>query len=90
MPIDVEWQDELGKVLARYGGPLLTAGVIWKAKPTSVCLRFVDPYGDTTFNQLQIDLLLDELKELGAEPELIAFVEQARGQMHTYVKFIGD
>lgn len=24
------------------------------------CLRFVDPYGDTTFNNLQIPLLIEE------------------------------
>jgi hypothetical protein len=90
MAIKVEWQDERGKTLARYGGPSLTADVIWKAAPSTVCLRFIDPYGDATFNQLQMGQLLDELKELGADPELIAFVDLAIGQVHTYLKFIGD
>ena len=31
--------------------------------PKSVCLRFIDPYGDATFNQLQLPLLLRELKD---------------------------
>jgi hypothetical protein len=57
--IDIEWQDERGEVLARYEGPALT----WKAlegAPGGSCLSYIDPAGDTTFNQLQIpDLLLE-------------------------------
>jgi len=64
------------------------------------CLRFIDPYGDSVFNQGQIPVLLEELRtlrhvtldtELAAVlTELCAFVEQAVGQIHTYVRFIGD
>ena len=52
------------------------------------------------FNQGQIPVLLEELRtlrhvtldtELAAVlTELCAFVEQAVGQIHTYVRFIGD
>ena len=28
----------------------------------TVCLRFIDPYGDTIFNHLQLPLLLEELE----------------------------
>ena len=31
---------------------------------STVCLRFIDPYGYTVFNQLQIPQLIDELKAL--------------------------
>ena len=65
-----------------------------------VCLRFIDEYGDTTFNQLQIPLLLRELRgavhrctNLEARAhgaKLESLVATAEGEMHTYVKFIGD
>lgn len=66
----------------------------------TVCLRFIDEYGDTTFNQFQIPVLLEELHgavlrctnlEARAYGEkLAALVATAEGKMHTYVKFIGD
>ncbi len=66
----------------------------------TVCLRFIDQYGDTTFNQMQIPVLLEELRgavlrctnlEARAHGEkLAALVATAEGEMHTYVKFIGD
>ncbi|MEZ6141833.1 MAG: hypothetical protein R3B84_14775 [Zavarzinella sp.] len=31
---------------------------------TSYCLRFIDPWGDTTFNQLQLPFLIEELEDL--------------------------
>ena len=64
------------------------------------CLRFVDPYGDTVFNQAQITQLVLELERLLAqkqEPEVerhlravLEFVRQAVGQSHTYIRFHGD
>jgi hypothetical protein len=64
------------------------------------CLRFIDPYGNTLFNQLQIPELLSELRALDnrlTDPELrlalrglIPVVERAVDQVHTYVRFIGD
>jgi hypothetical protein len=96
MPIDVEWQDESGTVLARYDGPFLYGTDLNDAPPKSVCLRFIDPHGDTTFNQWQIEVLADELSALASQSSVDSlrsvanFIEQARGKMHTYVKFVGD
>jgi len=36
----------------------------------SVCLRFIDPHGDTSFNQLQLPVLQIELQDLLADSEL--------------------
>jgi hypothetical protein len=68
--------------------------------PRSVCLRFIDPYGDTVFNQLQVPQLIIELRALEREltdPKLrlalaglLSFVENAVDKVHTYVRFIGD
>ncbi|HEX5052840.1 MAG TPA: hypothetical protein VFZ65_13770 [Planctomycetota bacterium] len=66
----------------------------------TVCLRFLDPFGDTTFNQLQIVVLVEELQGIvSAQPEpevrdhlrrILDLAIRARGQAHTYLKFFGD
>jgi hypothetical protein len=100
MAIDVEWQDESGQVLARYEGPPLGITLYELAGQGSTCLRFIDPYGDTTFNQSQVEVLIEELRNIRQQSKdrelndlldaLLGFVAQAHGQIHTYVKFIGD
>jgi len=100
MPIDIEIQDERGGTIARYDGPFIGLGFVELASQESTCFRFIDPWGDTTFNQAQIEVLLEELtnvlarttdsqrrKELEA---VIDFVKRASNSVHTYVKFIGD
>ena len=63
-------------------------------------MRFVDPAGDTVFNQAQIAEVVYELERLSTkrqEPRVEAhlravleFVRQAVGKTHTYIKFYGD
>ena len=72
----------------------------WWQLNESVCLRFINPWGDTVFNQAQVPELLSELEHSAAtktDPETKAHLEQvcrlvaaAKGEAHTYVKFIGD
>jgi len=72
----------------------------WFDLTNTVCLRFIDPWGDTVFNQSQIPVLLSELKaELTRQDDqraseylksVIQLVELAVDQTHTYIKFIGD
>ena len=99
MPIDVEWQDERGVARARYSGPPVSGRLSERADVDSKCLRFIDPYGDTTFNQAQLPVLIAELEAMGARRtdgdtatirELITFLKQATDHVHTYIKFIGD
>jgi hypothetical protein len=101
--IEVAWVDETQKKIHVIEDPngyltaLFTSDLSTLA-PT--CLRFVDPWGDTTFNQSQIPVLLAELRAVASatvQPELNAhieqlvdLVEQSVEQMHTYIKFIGD
>jgi hypothetical protein len=68
--------------------------------PTSPCLRFVDPFGDTVFNQIQIPLVVTELQTRlrGAlKPDakahceaILKAVKAATGEDHTYVRFSGE
>lgn len=64
------------------------------------CLCFVDPYGDTTFNQLQFEPLLEDIRRLralqrsDAENAAILQIEKLVTQYQNtpgmYIKFIGD
>jgi hypothetical protein len=65
--ITVVVQDEDGKPLAGdvvWRGPMLPAD----DDLGFPCLRFVDPYGDTVFNQIQIPVFLNELRRLLDSP----------------------
>jgi hypothetical protein len=103
MGIDVAWVDELLAPKQEVFDPkqCLTrlATTAWPSSGT-VCLRFVDAFGDTTFNQAQIPVLLSELRasmEQQTDREVkdhldkvIRLVERAVDRMHTYIKFTGD
>ena len=103
MSIDVRWEDENGKEIevilsprrSKFETLIPDATVEWFP-----CLRYIDLYGDTTFNQLQLPQLLADLKQAILEadsPEtrnhmesLIDLVQRAIGRDHTYIKFYGD
>ncbi|HVA19742.1 MAG TPA: hypothetical protein VMU55_06190 [Solirubrobacteraceae bacterium] len=63
-------------------------------------LAEVDPYGDTTFNGLQIPALLEELTRLMEETDtpsqlqwlfdLRDVAERCRATPHAYLKLLGD
>jgi len=64
-----------------------------------VCLRFVDPYGDTFFNRLQVQAVLVDLQLLKTtknkeQLELIhrleTLVRACEKEPHLYLRFIGD
>ena len=67
---------------------------------SSVCLRFIDWYGDTTFNYLQMEAFIVEWDGLyrsdlsSEETELLDNVRElavrCREGRHAYLKFYGD
>ena len=67
---------------------------------TSPMLRYVDPYGDTVFNRLQMEAVLQELDRLAAQADGTSesqFFERLRGaatrcagEPHLYLRFVGD
>ena len=66
---------------------------------TNRCLGFIDPYGHTIFNQIQIPVLLDELRALAPtlQPpfglrvrDLMDFIAAAQDHPHYYVRFVGE
>jgi hypothetical protein len=104
MGIDVAWVDERheSKQFVSDSRQILTrlATSRWPKLTSSVCLRFIVPWGDTVFNQAQNSDLLNELSAEVREtrdPEVrdqlqkvIRLVELARNETHTFIKFIGD
>src|SRR6185436_10214940 len=99
---DLRWENERGEQLTEL---LDTNSLVERFLPhfeaqDFPCLRFVDPYGDTVFNQFQITQVISELERLSAqkhEPEVerhlravLEFVRQATGKVHTYIRFYGD
>ncbi len=72
----------------------------WPKLENSICLRFIDPWGDTVFNQSQIPILLAELERSAAwqtDAKIKAHLEkvcrlvaQAKGRTHMFIKFNGD
>jgi hypothetical protein len=65
--------------------------------PDSRCLGFVDPYGDTTFNQAQLPVLITEIEEalaIAEDPDVkthgsavLKLARKASSEVHTYLKF---
>ena len=104
MGIDAVWITEAGEPKQEVFDPgqCLTELSIgrWHKLDQTKCLQFIDPWGDSVFNQSQIPYLLKELcaelsevVETGARVHLdkvIRLVERAVDETHTYVKFIGD
>uniref|UniRef100_A0A832H3Q0 Uncharacterized protein n=1 Tax=Oscillatoriales cyanobacterium SpSt-402 TaxID=2282168 RepID=A0A832H3Q0_9CYAN len=66
MGINIRWENEFGKVLEEVPDPrnCLALALALSSLDETVCLRFIDPYGDTVFNQQQIPVLIQELQWL--------------------------
>lgn len=64
MGVNLYMEDERGTRLAELLDPQGSVGwiVSLAAHDETACLRFIDPYGDTVFNQLQIPVLIRELE----------------------------
>jgi hypothetical protein len=103
MGIYVAWineQQETLQDLDDFAETLAYLSSRWSKLPATVCLRFVVPWDNTVFNQMQIPHLLDELRAEAAASvharvqmhleKLIKLVEAAQGTPHTYIKFVGD
>jgi hypothetical protein len=62
-------------------------------------LKYLDPYGDTTFNSMMIEDLLNDLslikksidnKESDQIDKVIELALMCKNDVHTYLKFYGD
>ena len=102
MGIDLKHEDENGHQLAELSDP--QSLVAWflpqSGMQDSHCLRYIDHYGNTVFNQLQIPQLIAELEKLPTHPHkpeadqhleaVLEFIRKTQDETHTYIKFYGD
>jgi hypothetical protein len=98
MGVNLRWEDERGKELAVVLDPRNEfAHALNEANLNqTVCLRFIDPWGDTTFNSLQMPVLVEELEELLRRrpskilQRMVELAKRGQDEVHTYMKFCGD
>ena len=104
MAININWENEHGEIIEVWEDFLLPWDKSFFTKPEllnkTCCIRFIDHYGDTTFNQFQIPVFISELEMLLAASDdaeeklgiesLLTFTRKADGNTHTYIKFWGD
>ena len=82
MGCDLRLESENDSQLDELPDPRGYVGVVVElaAASKTMCLRFIDPYGDTTFNRVQVPVLIEELlatRELVTD-EAIAQLAQRR------------
>jgi hypothetical protein len=101
MGIDVRWKSESGELLGFVednGASTALWGLFYR-QSSSACVRFIDPAGDACFNQLQLPVLLAEIRQLlpavaaardQAYVRAVAGLVERAVRPHTYVWFVGD
>ena len=102
MGIDAVWKTETGDDLARVGDPRMCLSEVANGAldlAETICLRFLDAYGDACFNQFQIPILTEEIvkaasictdHEIKAHLLAVASLAEKARETHTYLWFIGD
>jgi hypothetical protein len=101
MALTIDLIDESGNVLEEIYDPPGFADILPSyTDESSQCLRFIDPYGDTVFNTLQIPTFLRELAHVEEGTtveqyrqfiaELRRLASRCRDETHLYLKFLGD
>ena len=102
MTLSILWENERGETLEHCATVFIPSHYIQSVDEIqdTCCLRFIDEYGDTTFNQYQLPVLRRELQNILSQSKdsaarrslesIILFIHKAEGSIHTYIKFIGD
>lgn len=94
MAYTISFEDESGNTITTFDCDITLDFQHLHQNENSILLKYLDPYGDTTFNQLMLEDLLSDLRQLSMESKfiqrLIEFVETRKGEVHTYLKFYGE
>jgi hypothetical protein len=99
--IDAALEDEIGERLAFVEDPknLLATALATSPHAGTICLRFIDPYQTTMFNQRQMTPLIAELEALAQTvvrdeklivEDVIGLARKCAAEPHLYLKFFGD
>ena len=97
MPWTIILEDEKGAALVTLPEPFEYEELDKLTLPKFKLFDYIDPYGDTTFNGVQIDDLITDLELLKNFSEqkdtidkIIMLSQKCKSDVHTYIKFIGD
>ncbi|MBS1635166.1 MAG: hypothetical protein JST26_04530 [Bacteroidetes bacterium] len=97
MPWTIILENEKGEAIQTLAESLQYEELSKLTLPKFKLFNYVDPYGDTTFNRLQIDDLIVDLgllKKLSEQKDTIdkimSLAEKCKTDAHTYLKFYGD
>ena len=102
MGIDVRLETEGSRILdsVEDGSNCIARFLPQLADKSFACIRFIDPYGETVFNGMQIDDFLEEWKRarpLAKTPSqeeawmaVGRMASRCKDDVHLYLKFIGD
>jgi hypothetical protein len=100
--VDCRLETESGEALERVDDPAGTLNTLipTMSEDTFQCWRFIDAYGDTVFNTLQMPQFLDELVLIQARSadddsrrvlsQIERLARRCRDEVHLYLKFYGD
>ncbi len=99
--INIVLEDENGEPIEQVEGRVyLLSQFLPYEDQSSQCLRFIDPYGDTVFNSLQMKPFIAEWEQVAnkaktEEEKTLAervknLAERCRREPHLYLKFYGD
>ena len=100
MPLTIILQDEQG-IPIKISDSVFEYDELEKIKIDDfrkfILIKYIDFYGDTVFNNLQMDDLILDFKHLKffskqhiAIDEIIELAKQCKSSVHTYIKFEGD
>ena len=102
MGVDCTLRTEQGEILDSVEDP---TGVVAQLIPALDderyhCWRFIDPYGDTVFNRLQMERFISEIEQLRADvgdprarlalERIGSLARECRDGVHLHLKFLGD
>ena len=102
VPLSAHVQTNTGQKLGSCGGEALNkVSLIGRSDRARYPMLYgVDPYSDTTFNALQMEMLREEVLVIEAETQdaavaemaaqLLVLVEKVTGGVHRTLVFIGD
>jgi hypothetical protein len=101
MSLTINLETEDGKILTSIcDNNLLQESIPTIEDEKFYCLKYIDLYGDTVFNRLQMDDLIKELLIVKAESKstdlsdfigvLVDLAKKCKNDVHLYLKFYGD
>lgn len=98
MGLTVILEDENGDAIQILLQELQWDGLTWQERNKFRLLKYIDSYGDTTFNSLQLNNLRADFEQLKLVlvgqthviQRIIKLIQECQDQIHTYIKFYGD